>query len=498
LKISPSFNVARHFYVSLFFLLSHLNVYAQTTPFNFNTNEQAAYFALLDLDFTRARNQLQQLPGTSPAAIYIANLTDVTEIYISEDPALYEKYKSNEDLRLETMESLDDHQPEKRFLECEIKLHWAFAALKFGNEWAAFWNLRQAYHAIAANQEQFPGFLPNQKSMGVLLTLFDAFPDRYQWILNLFGLPGSSIVGVEKLQNVQANHPVFNIESKIYIAVFNAFLFNKSNEAVQALRDLQAEYNLNAANFILSLSLIKDAQSRAAQLLLTELTDVIPDRHHPHLLNYYLAETHLQAADYHQAIAEYKRFVNGFHGRSLKKDAYLKIAICYWIMQDGRYQQYLSLARSIETTQSEADKHAQKMLEKDHLPHRVLLGIRYATDGGFYSKAESLITRYPLKSFVNKHDQTEYLYRRARLHHKTSSLSQAEHYYLRAIDLQEGSSWYFAPNACLQLGYIYREKGKPREAMAYFKKALTYKHYPYESSIRKKAGLAIKLLPEID
>ena len=52
-------------------------------------------------------------------------------------------------------------------------------------------------------------------------------------------------------------------------------------------------------------------------------------------------------------------------------------------------------------------------------------------------------------------------------------------------------SWYFAPNACLQTGYLLVEEGKTAEAKNFFQKALTYKKHEYKNSIDSKAKSAM-------
>jgi hypothetical protein len=55
-------------------------------------------------------------------------------------------------------------------------------------------------------------------------------------------------------------------------------------------------------------------------------------------------------------------------------------------------------------------------------------------------------------------------------------------------------NWYFAPNACLQIGYILQASNKDAEAKSYFQLALKYKRHEYKNSIDSKAKSALEQL----
>lgn len=57
---------------------------------------------------------------------------------------------------------------------------------------------------------------------------------------------------------------------------------------------------------------------------------------------------------------------------------------------------------------------------------------------------------------------------------------------------QQTNNLYYAPNACLQLGYIYLKDDNKKLAKVYFEKCLKYKNYEYEKSIKAKAKLELK------
>ncbi|HKZ38734.1 MAG TPA: hypothetical protein VJ184_13830, partial [Chryseolinea sp.] len=88
-------------------------------------------------------------------------------------------------------------------------------------------------------------------------------------------------------------------------------------------------------------------------------------------------------------------------------------------------------------------------------------------------------------------DQVEFHYRKARVAHKLNDFITAKRYYQQCVDLNGDEEWYYAPNACLQLGYIVWSEGNNILARNYFNKALLYNKHEYKNSIDSKAKSAL-------
>ena len=116
---------------------------------------------------------------------------------------------------------------------------------------------------------------------------------------------------------------------------------------------------------------------------------------------------------------------------------------------------------------------------------------RYATDGGYYDQARTILESILPAELPTLRDQVEFQYRMARLEHKTRRLSDAKVYYRKTIELNAAEVWYYAPNACLQLGYIALEENDAAAAQEYFRRALSYKKHEYKNSIDTKAKSAL-------
>jgi tetratricopeptide (TPR) repeat protein len=135
-------------------------------------------------------------------------------------------------------------------------------------------------------------------------------------------------------------------------------------------------------------------------------------------------------------------------------------------------------------------------LQSTELRNRKLTKIRYLTDGGYYDAANEVFETVSEHELKSEKDRVEFYYRKARLYHKTNQTKSAMEYYQKTVAESSTLQTYFAPNACLQLGYLFEEKKDLKNAELYYKKALAYKRHEYKNSIDTKARSALAQLKD--
>lgn len=198
---------------------------------------------------------------------------------------------------------------------------------------------------------------------------------------------------------------------------------------------------------------------------------------------------------YTEARKEYELFLRFFKGKNSIKDTWLKIALCYWI-ENKEKETRNALNQILKNGQDvyDSDKYAQKTALTGEMPDKVLSRIRFYTDGGYYKEATALLQTISSSTYHRKRDKLEYYYRTARLYHKSGNIQDAITYYEKTIQINGEDTYYFAPNAALQLGYIYQAENNKTKAKEYFEKALKYKNHEYKNSIDNKAKSALNSL----
>lgn len=460
---------------------------ADADDWTFDERLRRSYDLTLDLRFTEALALLDK--PTTAQEHYIINLAHALELVLTEDGGKYETYHDTYSKLLEkrTKSTLADDL----FLQAELRLQWAFVYLKFGHEFDAAWNLRQAYLNISDCREKFPDFVPARKTAAVLDILIGSVPEKYDWVLGLMGMRGSLTRGVDELNALRTTDNTMQREAALLYALVQGFVLQNAAEALTETQALvQTGKAGRLANLLGGALAIKVAQSDKALGLLNVFNP--RDSSYLHFVSYLKGEVYLHEGSYEKAMQEYRWFANNYRGQHYIKDAWYKTGLCEYLEGNiNNARECFRQARSVGREDTEADKYAARALGDSRMPHRGLLRVRYFTDGGYYEKAGKELALIHEDALTNNRDRVEYYYRHARLAHKTGKIADARRYYEKTIQAAGDEPWYFAPNACLQMGYISLDAGDTTRARDYFIKARKYPRHEYKNSIDSKAKSAL-------
>lgn len=469
----------------LFLFLSY-STWAQN--WNFDAKTQSAYDLVLNLQPIEA---IQLIPNPKTASEnYVVSLAEAVELLITEDSEKFKDYEANFQDRLER--KIKSTDVEYQFLLAEMRLQWAFIYLKFGHEFDAALNLRQAYQIADECRKKNPNFLPIRKTTGLLEIIIGSVPEKYNWVLGLMGMEGAIQAGLEDLELIRKSSSSVAFEADLLYSLIQGYVLQKPEVGLAEVKNLLAVKPDNRLLCFLGASLaIKNSQSALAIAMLDTLA--ANEKGLPlYYADYLRGEIFLHKADYMNAISSYRWFINHYVGQNYIKDAYYKMAICYWLNGNKNdASAVFNEAKSKGKESSEADKHAAKSLSEKELPHVKLSKVRYFTDGGYYSEAQSILNSIVPSEIPTKRDQVEFYYRKARLEHKLDHVQPAKLFYQQTIEMAGEENWYFAPNACLQLGYIALSFNNIEEAKSYFNRALSYNKHEYKNSIDSKAKTAL-------
>ncbi|MFC5409801.1 tetratricopeptide repeat protein [Larkinella bovis] len=474
---------------------------AQAADFDFSPNLQRAYDEVLKLKVQEGRRLLtDEVARRNGIAVYVDDFADMMTLLVSDNRQLFEQWEDRQDERLDLLRDLDENSPWQRFAQAEIRLHWAFVKLKFGQEASACWDVIRAYKLLEENRKKFPGFLPTYKSLGLLHVMIGAVPDTYTWVTRILGLRGNIRQGLQEIRTVAQKDAVFQTEAELIEVLIRAYVLKLTPGDVAHLKKLvQSNPDNLLLHFFATSVFIKEARSEEALRFLKN-RPVGPAYLPFPILENLRADILLQKAEYPEAASAYRTFLGQYKGVNFLKDSYYKQFLCYWLAdEEAKAAPLLRQAMQVGATVVESDKAAQKFAElyfkKGISPRqKILMKARLATDGGYYDTAWQTLRPFTETAFPLANEKAEFNYRKGRILQRRGDEDEAVPYFERAILLSETEHFSYGATSALQLGYLYQQKRNVPKARQYFQKALSFKKHEYKNSIDNKARAALNEL----
>lgn len=461
--------------------------------FDFDTKRVTLYKDLLKLKTNHALPIIDSLieADENGVDIYLRNQIDIIHLLSNDSPLLFKQLKNNKDHYLKLIAPYPDDSPYKKFIEAEIHLSWAFVKLNFSQETSAFFDFKQAYKLINKNDDEFHSFLPNKKTLGMIHLIIGNIPSEYRWLTNTLGFEGNVSQGTSNLEDVANSGSIFKTECRLLMGVVDAFLFRNDLSGINAIEKLQEEEKDNLLfNFILASLYAKSKwNDKVIETMLNRPNGVkyatVP------AYSFFIAEAYLNKLMYTEAIEYYLKFLSQYEGNNHVQATYYKLYVAYFLNGDENMAtKYLRKIDIKSDAVTYPDRYAVAFVKANEFSAPKLMKARLLTDGGYYEQALSIL--FSEEKLKTKKDRVEYEYRLARIYHLLGIPSKAITFYKNTIEQSSTKNpWYFAANACLQLGYIYKEK-YPSQASFYFKQVKNYHNHIYKNSLTDKANRELK------
>jgi len=481
------------------FLLTSFFAQATGGRFEFTPEARSAYDKVTSLRLTEARKELANIMANDPdnlIAYHIENYIDLFTIFINEDEQEFDRLEKNKDRRLAKIKSGDKNSPYYLYTQAEIKLQWALVRLKFGEYFTALMEIKSAYKQLEKNEEKFPAFVPNKKSLSIMHAMIGTVPDNYRWgVKFLSGMDGTIDQGLREMKEVleyaRNNDFIFEQEAMVMHAFLMLHLNNKDAEAWNLISEskLNPKESSLACFALANLAMRTGRNDEAIRILQQRPTSA--DYHPFHYLDYMLGLAKLYRLD-DDADVFIQKFLNNFRGKNYIKEAYQKLA---WneIIHDNpeAYHKYMKACQAKGHDTVESDKTANKEAKLGVAPNKILLKARLLFDGGYYQKAYDLLQPLSNDNFSTIKTKLEHHYRLGRITHKMKRYDEAIKYYQTTIDRGSDQSYFYACNSALQLGKLHEALEQWGTAKEFYKKCLSLKPDEYKNGLHQqaKAGL---------
>jgi len=462
--------------------------------FDFSETARKAYDAALSLQFEASRTACQQLRDEEPENLIvylIENYIDFFTVFINEEYDQFRALEKNKSDRLQKIRQGDSSSPYYKYCEAEIQLHWALARLKFEEYFTAFIEVKNAYKLLRQNEQAFPDFIANKKSLGVIHALVGTIPENYQWGVKLLGgMEGDIEKGQKEIEliidHAKTNDFIFRAETGVMYSFLMLHLKNNGDRAWRNIQELRLDHRTNPlAAFTLANIALRTGRNDKAIQFLEERPNGDQFASFPYL-NYLLglAKLYRQDAD---ASDYLQKYIDEFRGVNYIKEAYQKMAWAHLIEgQEKDYYDKMALCEKYGGKVIGGDKMAMREAEGKKAPNAILIKARLQFDGGYHEAALKTLKSNE-SSFMQGEDRLEYLYRLARTQQELGKHTTAIANYENTIKEGRDAPEYFACNAALQLGIIYEQLEVNAQAIKYFKECLSIKPSEYKSSLHQKA-----------
>jgi len=466
-----------------------------------NNNCKNAYSNILSLKFKDAQLLIDKEKKANPKNIfipYLENYIDFLKVTISEDEELFNILKKKVDERIDEIEILNDTSVYKKYLIGNINLQWATARVKFGEYATAAFEINRAYRLLEANNKEFPGFMPNSITLGVLHIMIGIIPDSYDWILNLISMHGDVIQGQNELKQaykeceIDEDYIFLKPEVLFYMGMINLSL-NPNPEFGKYLLSKIAD--INNKNLLLTYLAIntnmKTGHNSEALKLFTTI-DTTQNYYPFYYLNYLHGECQLRSLNPELAKNQFNIFLTKFNGKNYIKRAWQKTGWAALINGDTTGY-YVAMKNVLLNggTNIDADKNAENTAKSNTIPNIDLLKSTLQFDGGYYKNSTEILTRINLNK-LTVYEQIEVSYRFGRIAQRTKNMTDAKKYYRLTIKEGNSSSTYYAANSALLIGNIYELENNFDSASFYYNTCLELDFDQYRNSIRGKAKQGLK------
>lgn len=487
------------FIVFIFIFITQV-VYAD---FDFNTNCINAYKNILSLKLNLAQLQINAEKRKNPdnAIPYLLdNYLDYFTFFVNGTEADFEKLKANKSFRLSRIEKEDPRSPYYLYAQAEINMQNALVRSRFNEYLTSAIEISRAFKQLEENSKRFPGFLPNQKNLGMIHSVLGSVPEGLKKALSVFGIRVNAAKGMHMLESLiltlpQSAYSHYYDETAFYLAnirtdiIHDSFSYDKIIEDTNLIEPESLLRTYIRAYVGVKMGHPREAIEELAKKPSGVLYPLYPD------LDYLAGMAKIHSLDY-SASSHFISFLKNYRGINFIKDAYLNLA---WLeLLKGNVRGYQSFTEQLKRKgYSYHDKDMQAIHEaNDPMPNPGLLKARLLFDGAYYDKALAQIVEIKVSTLVILRDKIEYYYRTGRIYDEISKDNLALKYYQSAIDMGINERYYFASTAALKMAGIYEKRKDFQKAKTYFNIAINMRRHDYESSVENRAKQGLKRIEE--
>jgi len=449
--------------------------------------------AICELRLKSANEQLAKLKisDSKNATIdFLQLFTSYYKVLVHLDKKYLVEFNAEFEAFIKINQLLPNSSPYKDYTKGSALLMKAIVAGAFNKYIEAASGFRSSFLVLSANHKKFPNFLTNLKELGALEAMIGSMPSQYQWIISALGLNGTIAGGLTKIETYLSKcrfEPIIEQQqASIYLTLIQ-FNFTDKQKAWSYYRAYAKNLESNLMqSYVLAFVAGKSGHTQEALSVLDKRPKSQDYEQIPYL-NFLKAEFLLHQLNFEAAIW-YKKYIFSSESKGSVKEAYQKLSWISLFQNDqDKYLIYKSMSEKMQSHLGSEQKLVNADLQQKVFLNKNLLKARLLFDGGYFDEALNELKQIEINDLASIYQKTEYNYRLARIYQEKENFTVSLKFYKDCLVFGEKINTYFKPNACLQLGIIYKQMGNSSLAKAYFNEVSTFNNYDYEDSIKQKA-----------
>jgi tetratricopeptide (TPR) repeat protein len=465
--------------------------------YDFSANCNAAYHQVLSLHYEEARALLIKEFRANPynlMATYVSDYEDFIYLMLNCDKEEYAQRKGHFDSRLKLLEQGDESSPWYRFCKAGLYMHWTVIYMRFGEHLKAANMFRKSFGLLKENQAENPGFEYNDIFYGFEEAIVGSLPSNYKWLASIAGISGSIKGGVGKLEHFVDTHTdnqPFRTETQLYLQYTRFYFMGKQKEVWEMLNGPTYPVENNLLNAYFRVYLAMDYSKSDEVIRTIHHVSGQKDYNKYPFFNFLMGMATLSAID-STCIYYFQTYLKENKGDIHVKDAWVKMAYYWYISghQDRANYCRAQIAKA-GSTELDVDRNAEKFGSETEWPDKRLLEARLLIDGGYFARANILLTGINVNGLKSEQDKSEYYYRLGRVQEEAGALTKAAALFDEAIQAGHSTRSQFPARAALHKGRMYEVAGDKTKGARYYQEALDMPAHDFQNNIdlQAKAGL---------
>jgi len=480
----------------LTFLVLFSFITESKASYDVNDNCKKAWMLLMDFRFDEAKQLVAEEIKINPEnyyAYYLDQTCDAVEMMINGSDEDYEQFSDHFYAKREIMDDHDGDSP--YYLACysEMQIQLGMFNVTHGDQFSGVRKMYSAYRKVYRNLDKHPDFAPSVMLDGFFNVALANLPPFVKWAISFFGVKSDIDHGFDILhKNYQKQKEVkgMNAESALFIIL--SAKINKTPERVyNFIKTLDSTL---ARLYVFQYFGANIAYRTGRNEEALEILEQMPENRNEYTkLTYsYLVGKALMRKLDKKADVYLKYYLKNHKNQEYFKEINYKLALYYLINGNkDMYRKYAEVVKNEGMDLQERDREALYDVSVDYPPNVTLIKTKLLLDGGYVEESEKELAGFDPDTSEYIGRKLDYLLLSARIVETKKNTDKAIKLYKQIIKDGEDEDYYFASEAALRLGNIFKEQRLYKLSNMYFEKSLKLYDSDYYEYIEDKARKSI-------